>query len=101
MVSGAAGNDQGPLAGIRVLELGGIGPGPFCAMMLANSGATILRIDRPSPGAPSSSGGQPERGTSGRSRQSVILDLQHPRGWTRSCGWLSGPTCCSRASGPG
>ena len=80
MASGAAGNGQGPLAGIRVLELGGIGPGPFCAMMLANSGATILRIDRPAPGEQSSSGGQPERGTSPRSRQSVMLDLQHPRG---------------------
>ena len=49
---GAAGDGHGPLAGVRVLELGGIGPGPFCAMMLANSGATILRIDRPSPGDP-------------------------------------------------
>ena len=49
---GAAGDGRGPLAGVRVLELGGIGPGPFCAMMLANSGATILRIDRPSPGDP-------------------------------------------------
>ena len=37
----------GPLAGLRVLELAGIGPGPFCAMMLADAGATVLRIDRP------------------------------------------------------
>ncbi|HJZ01758.1 MAG TPA: CoA transferase, partial [Streptosporangiaceae bacterium] len=37
----------GPLTGVRVLELAGIGPGPFCAMMLADSGATVLRIDRP------------------------------------------------------
>ena len=37
----------GPLAGLRVLELAGIGPGPFCAMMLADQGATVLRIDRP------------------------------------------------------
>ena len=37
----------GPLAGLRVLELAGIGPGPFCAMMLADSGATVLRVDRP------------------------------------------------------
>ena len=38
---------RGPLAGVRVIELAGIGPGPFCAMMLADSGATVLRIDRP------------------------------------------------------
>ena len=80
MASGAAGKGQGPLAGIRVLELGGIGPGPFCAMMLANSGATILRIDRPAPGEQSISWGPPETGTNPRSRQSVMLDLQHPRG---------------------
>jgi alpha-methylacyl-CoA racemase len=80
MASSAAGNGRGPLAGIRVLELGGIGPGPFCAMMLANSGATILRIDRPAPGEPSSPGGQLEHGTNPPSRQSVMLDLQHPRG---------------------
>jgi len=77
MASGAAGN--GPLAGIRVLELGGIGPGPFCAMMLANSGATILRIDRPAPGGPPSPG-PADNGADGRSRQSVMLDLQHPKG---------------------
>src|ERR1035441_4708305 len=40
---------RGPLAGVRVLELAGVGPGPFCAMMLADSGATVLRIDRPGP----------------------------------------------------
>ena len=38
---------RGPLAGLRVLELAGIGPGPFCAMLLADQGATVLRIDRP------------------------------------------------------
>ena len=38
---------RGPLAGLRVLELAGIGPGPFCAMLLADQGATVLRVDRP------------------------------------------------------
>jgi len=37
----------GPLAGVRVVEIGGIGPGPFCAMMLADMGADIARIVRP------------------------------------------------------
>lgn len=37
----------GPLAGIRIIEFAGIGPGPFCAMMLADHGAEVIRIDRP------------------------------------------------------
>ncbi|MGH3253783.1 MAG: CaiB/BaiF CoA transferase family protein [Streptosporangiaceae bacterium] len=65
----------GPLAGLRVLELAGIGPGPFCAMMLADAGATVLRIDRP--GARPR---QPERDLLNRGRQSAVLDLKHSRG---------------------
>ena len=37
---------MGPLAGLRVVELQGIGPGPFCGMMLADMGAEIIRVDR-------------------------------------------------------
>jgi alpha-methylacyl-CoA racemase len=37
---------KGPLAGVRIVELAGIGPGPMCAMLLADLGATVLRIDR-------------------------------------------------------
>jgi alpha-methylacyl-CoA racemase len=70
----------GPLAGIRVLELAGIGPGPFCAMMLADSGATVLRIDRPSPGPWPSQDGRSERELLNRGRRSAMLDLKHPRG---------------------
>ena len=40
---------MGPLVGIKVVELTGIGPGPMCAMLLADLGATVLRIDRPEP----------------------------------------------------
>ena len=39
-------SDVGPLEGIRIIEIAGIGPGPFCAMMLADMGAEVLRIDR-------------------------------------------------------
>jgi len=70
---------RGPLAGIRVLELGGIGPGPYCAMMLVNSGATILRIDRPGPSEQPGSGERDGREPGDRSRQSVMLDLRNPR----------------------
>jgi alpha-methylacyl-CoA racemase len=65
---------QGPLTGVRVLELAGIGPGPFCAMMLADAGATVLRIDRP--GVTTA---QPERVFLNRGRQSAVLDLKQPR----------------------
>ena len=40
---------QGPLSGVRIIELAGVGPGPMCAMLLADLGATVLRIDRPEP----------------------------------------------------
>ena len=36
----------GPLEGMRIVEIAGIGPGPFCAMMLADMGAEVLRVDR-------------------------------------------------------
>ena len=38
---------QGPLTGVRVVELAGIGPGPFAAMLLADLGADVVRVDRP------------------------------------------------------
>jgi alpha-methylacyl-CoA racemase len=79
---------HGPLAGVRVLELAGIGPGPFCAMMLADAGAAVLRIDRPgastarpgaSTGRPGASTAQAERELLNRGRRSAVLDLKHPR----------------------
>ena len=68
---------RGPLAGLRVLELAGIGPGPFCAMLLADQGATVLRVDRP--GAASPLQAHPEREFLNRGRRSAVLDLKHPR----------------------
>ncbi len=68
---------RGPLAGIRVLELAGIGPAPFCAMMLADQGATVLRIDRP--GGTAHLGGRPEQELMSRGRSSAVLDLKQPR----------------------
>src|SRR5437764_156810 len=64
---------RGPLAGVRVLELAGVGPGPFCAMMLADQGATVLRIDRPGTGSD-----RPEREILNRGRRSAVLDLKNP-----------------------
>ena len=69
---------RGPLSGLRIIELAGIGPGPMCAMLLADLGATVLRIDRPEPA---------ELGLKRplkydlllRSRKSIALDLKNPR----------------------
>ena len=68
---------RGPLAGIKVIELAGIGPGPMCAMLLADLGATVLRIDRREP-----SGLGIERPLRHnlllRNRHSISLDLKDP-----------------------
>ncbi|MCF2534048.1 CaiB/BaiF CoA transferase family protein [Yinghuangia soli] len=65
----------GPLAGTRVVELGGIGPGPFCGMILADLGADVIRIDRPADhGKPSA------HPILHRNRRSVTLDLKDPEG---------------------
>jgi alpha-methylacyl-CoA racemase len=70
----------GPLAGVRVIEMVGLGPCPFAAMMLADMGAEVIRIDRKSvPGAPNPF---PMLGTKydvmARGRRSLALDLKQP-----------------------
>jgi len=70
---------MGPLAGITVVEIAGIGPGPFCGMMLADLGADVIRVDR----AGSVQGGDPERPPAdllARGRRSVGVDLTSPDG---------------------
>lgn len=72
---------MGPLAGIRVLEIGGIGPGPFAAMMLADMGADVLRIDRFEVAEPGIvSGIDPRYRTATRSRRSAMVDLKNSAG---------------------
>ena len=66
---------MGPLQGIRVIEMAGIGPGPFTAMMLSDMGAEVVRVDRPG-GVP----GDPTRDVLNRGRRSVAVDLKHPDG---------------------
>ena len=63
----------GPLTGFKVLEIAGIGPGPFCAMLLADMGAEVVCIDRKTPGALGGGGRIVDRG-----RRSVVLDLKSP-----------------------
>jgi alpha-methylacyl-CoA racemase len=67
---------MGPLKGVKIIEVGGIGPGPFCAMMLSDMGADIIRVDRK---------GDPGRfeskyTTLHRGRPSMGVDLKKPEG---------------------
>ena len=69
------GRGTGPLRGVKVVEIAGIGPGPHACMILADLGADVIRIERP--------GGQPLAGSGpemllNRGRPSVALDLKHP-----------------------
>ncbi|MBU2514914.1 CoA transferase [bacterium] len=71
---------MGPLKGMKIVEIGSIGPGPFCAQMLADMGADIIRIDRKTPGSGAISLGEAKYNIMHRSRRSVTVDLKKPEG---------------------
>jgi alpha-methylacyl-CoA racemase len=68
---------MGPLKGLKVLEMAGLGPGPFCSMMLGDMGADVIRIDRPNP---SPLEGDASSDINRRSRRSVTLNLKTDAG---------------------
>ncbi|WP_137992263.1 CaiB/BaiF CoA transferase family protein [Streptomyces vilmorinianum] len=68
-----ANGGDGPLSGVRVVELAGIGPGPFAAMLLGDLGADVVRIDRP--GGPGL-GVDPAYDLTNRNKRSVLVDLK-------------------------
>jgi alpha-methylacyl-CoA racemase len=73
----------GPLSGVTVVEFAGLGPAPFCAMVLSDLGANVVRVTRRSEIAVPQGGSGVESITSGilgRGRRSVGLDLKHPEG---------------------
>ncbi|KUJ70759.1 carnitine dehydratase [Streptomyces albus subsp. albus] len=72
-----AATGHGPLTGVRVVELAGIGPGPFAAMLLGDLGADVVRIDRPGGGGLRI---DPESDLTNRNKRSVLLDLKSPDG---------------------
>src|SRR5438067_9564454 len=77
---------MGPLEGIRIVELAGIGPGPFCAMLLSDMGAEVIRVDR------AANVGQDDSRVGGpvgeehrfnllaRGRRNIAVDLKNPAG---------------------
>jgi alpha-methylacyl-CoA racemase len=69
---------SGPLVGVRIVELAGIGPGPFCAMVLADMGADIIKVDRAGSVREPSSEASPMLWD--RGRRSIGVDLKHPDG---------------------
>lgn len=66
------GDTQGPLAGLKIIEFAGIGPAPFCGMMMSDMGAEVIRIDRL--GTPI----EAPKDALSRGRKSLALDLKHP-----------------------
>lgn len=71
---------SGPLAGLRVLEMAGLGPAPFCAMLLSDLGADVVRVDRPGAAAQATPEMTAGERVTGRGRRSVALDLKTPAG---------------------
>ena len=70
---------KGPLSGYRIIEIAGIGPGPFAAMMLADMGAEVIRVER----AQSVKGAAPATAhwdTLLRGRKNIAIDLKNPQG---------------------
>ena len=70
---------MGPLQGVKIIEVAGIGPGPFAAMLLSDMGADVVRVDR----ASNAMGGDPANPPAdvlSRGRRSVALDLKSPEG---------------------
>src|SRR5690625_6935770 len=76
---------QGPLAGIRVLELAGIGPAPYAATMLAELGAEVLRVDRPGGAGPAVSDVEPLNRLSRDNLFCTVRDTRFARFETRGC----------------
>ena len=87
---------MGPLTGIRVVEMAGIGPGPFTAMMLSDLGAEVIRVDRLS-----HKGTGHRANVLNRGRKSIAVDLKNPVGLKRHCALLSRLMWSWRAFAPG
>ena len=70
---------MGPLAGLKIVELAGIGPAPFCGMMLSDMGAEVIRVDRASGVSPGVHLPR-QYNVLGRGRKSIAVDLKQASG---------------------
>lgn len=70
---------SGPLETVRVVELAGLGPGPFCGMILADLGADVVRVDRAS-GSAGAATPTVRHDVTNRGKRSIAVDLKHPEG---------------------
>ncbi len=67
---------MGPLNGFKIIELAGIGPGPFCGMMLADMGAEVIRVER----IAAAQATEAPKDVLARNRRSIAVDLKSPKG---------------------
>jgi len=91
---------MGPLQGVKVIEFAGIGPAPMCAMLLADLGATVLRIDRPVP-ADVGIDKPLKYNLLLRGRSAISVDLKHPEGVAFVLELLSRADLCIEGFRPG
>ncbi len=84
----------GPLAGLKVLEFAGIGPGPFCAMVLGDMGADVIRITRPDSEVDA-------RDVTTRNRQCVSIDLRDPKNIPQVMHLIESADCLIEGFRPG
>lgn len=96
------GAPTGPLAGLRILEFAGVGAAPFCAMMLSDLGADVVRVDRVGAGSADAGGMSAiTEGILGRGRRSVALNLKHPDGVATALRLVAGADALVEGFRPG
>jgi alpha-methylacyl-CoA racemase len=88
----------GPLSGYKIIEIAGIGPGPFAAMMLSDMGAEVIRVDRTQAVR---ADGAPNRDVLQRNRRTLALDLKHPDGVATLLGLVEGADAIIEGFRPG
>jgi alpha-methylacyl-CoA racemase len=74
------GNEMGPLRGLRIIEMAGLGPAPFAGMLLSDMGANVIRIDRKTKGGGDAFDSVKQANFVDRGRRSIALDLKTPEG---------------------